>query len=120
MATASMPISWQARMIRTAISPRLATRTRRKGGEEMSPVGGPSLRKDVARSERDVAMLLSGVDVTLVGQDLEGANDSRPRLGRTDDVVDVAAGRGDVRVGELRLVLGDEPAMLRLRILGIG
>src|SRR5688500_6535115 len=101
-----MPSSRQARMIRTAISPRLAMRTRPKGGRR-----GPSLRKDIiasgpagsvsgpasatwepatTASERDVAMLLSGVRVALVGKHLESADKARPRLRWPDDVVDVA------------------------------
>ena len=65
----------------------------------------PSLRKDGRadpRSERDVAMLLPRVRVALVGQHRQRADESRPRLGRPDDVVDIAARRGDVRVGEVR------------------
>src|SRR3990172_513095 len=103
-------------MIRTAISPRLATRTRRNGGPPAS-----SLRKDgtIAVSERDVAMLLPRVRVALVSQHLEGPDDPRPRLGRTDYVVDVAAGRGDVRVVDLLLVPGHEPSALGGRVVGV-
>src|SRR5437763_8815404 len=105
MATASTPSSWQARMIRTAISPRFATRTRRNGGSRSSIAStdrGSSLRKDgpFARSaaalERDVPMLLSGIGVALVRQHLEGPDDAGPRLHRPDDIVDVAASRGDI------------------------
>ena len=48
------------------------------------------------------------------------ADQSRPRLRRLDDVVDIAARRGDVRVGELRLVLRDQARLLRGRIVGRG
>src|SRR4051812_23178249 len=112
-----MPSSRHARMIRTAISPRLAMSRRRKGG------GGPSLRKDVAVpacSERDVAMLLSGICLALRLQHLEGSNHLWPGLGRPDDVVDIATGRGDVRVRELCLVRRNEPATLGRLVLGSG
>src|SRR6478672_8567108 len=94
-----MPRSRQARMMRTAISPRLATRTRRNG---------LSLRKDRSGSERDVAMLLPRVGVALVGEDLEGADEPRPRLAREDHLVDVAARRCDVGVREFLLVRGHQ------------
>src|SRR3954447_24043499 len=97
-----MPSSWQARMIRTAISPRLATSTRRNGAGSATP----SLRKDVL--ERDVAMLLSWIRVALVGEDLEGADDPRSRFHRLDDVIDIPARRGRVGTGELGLVGGNE------------
>src|SRR6185369_2792940 len=82
-----------------------------------------SLRKDATGrrvrgdgSERDVAMLLARVDILFVGEELEGGDESRPRLGRPDDRVDVAArGRG-VRARELGLVLLDESSLLRIRI----
>ena len=65
-------------------------------------------------SERDVAMLLSRVRVALVGQHLQRPDQPRPRLGRPDDVVDIAARRRDVRVRELRLVGRDQSRPLRL------
>ena len=55
-----------------------------------------SLRKDIGSrlaSERDVAMLLSRVRVALVGQHVERPDEPRARLGRSDDVVDVARAR---------------------------
>src|SRR5829696_6005949 len=99
-------------MIRTAISPRFAMRSRRNGGptvslrKDVSPTAGPawpSRAGTVATrgSERDVAMLLSRVRVPLRLQHLERADDLGPRLRRTDHVVDVAAARGDVWVREL-------------------
>src|SRR4030095_9631392 len=98
-------------MIRTAISPRVAMRTRSNGGA--SPT--PSLRKDApwvgvstAGSERDVAMLLPRIRLPLVGQDLERTDESRARLGRLDDLVDVPSRRGDIRARELHLVRRDQ------------
>ena len=78
-----------------------ATEWRRRPGHRRVA----SLRKDMASrpaSERDVAMLLSRVRVALVGQHLERPDEPQARLGRPDDVVDVAAGRRDVRVRERR------------------
>src|SRR5512140_1891919 len=107
-----MPSSRHARMMRTAISPRLAIRTLRNGGSVAS------LRKDDARPplERDVAMLLLGVAVPLVGQHLECPDQAGSRLRRLDDVIDVAARGGHVRVGELGFVGGNEPGLLGGRI----
>src|SRR4026207_1294045 len=110
-ATVSMPSSRQARMMRTAISPRLAIRSRAKGGAVVAMGGAVvSLRKDAARSasagggsERDVAMLLSVICVPLCLQHLEGPDDPGPRLRRPDDVVNVAASGGGVRGGGTRL-----------------
>src|SRR5438034_9022451 len=90
-----MPSSRQARMTRTAISPRFATRMRLKGGRE-------------ARSEWNVAMLLGRVPVALVLQHLERADEARARVGGLDDLVDVAELGGLVRVGEGLQVRGDQ------------
>src|SRR5512135_855745 len=105
-----MPSSRHVRMIRTAISPRFAISTRRNGGladrtARVSPDAAStrsSLRKDASGpgSERDVAMLLPRVAVPLVGEHLEGTDEAGSGLRRLDDVVDVAAGRGDIRVRE--------------------
>src|SRR3954453_16867680 len=94
-------------MIRTAISPRFAMRTRRNGASS-----APSLRKDEAGSERDVAMLLPRIRVALVGEDLEGADQAGTGLRRFDHFVDVATRRRDVRVSDLRLVGSGEPRHL--------
>src|SRR3954464_9864049 len=94
-------------MIRTAISPRFAMRTRRNGAASAS-----SLRKDEAGSERDVAMLLPRIRVALVGEDLEGTDQAGTCLRRFDHFVDVATPRRDVRIRELRLVGCDEPRLL--------
>src|SRR5262245_12180568 len=108
-------------MILTAISPRLAMRTRPNGG------GSPalSLRKDAtagapasAGSERDVAMLLSGVRLPLVRQDRQRSDESRAGLRWFDHFVDVPAGRGDIRTRELGFVRGDQPGSLRDGIIG--
>src|SRR5262245_1411446 len=101
-----MPRSRQARMIRTAISPRFAISTRSNGGS--------SLRKDELASERDVAMLLRRIRLALARQHLEGADEAGPRLGRPDHVVDVPATRRDPGIGELGLVVLDESAPLHL------
>src|SRR5215212_1706987 len=104
-------------MMRTAISPRLAIRSRRNSGAPMSlRKDGRSVTAAGATSERDVAMLLSRVGVPLRLQHLERTDDARPRLGGPDDVVDVPTPRGDVRVREFRLIRSDEPSALPHRI----
>src|SRR5437867_8375147 len=82
-------------MTRTAISPRFATRTRRKSGRG-------------ARSEGDVAMLLGRVPVALVREHLERADQPGARVLGTDDIVDVAELCRLVRVGEGAPVLRDQ------------
>src|SRR5664279_723144 len=102
-----MPISWAARTIRSAISPRFATRIRRNGGftDAIASARRPVLRRFVfaqrrrrpagragapacpslpRRSQRDVAVLLAWVRVSLVGEHVERADESRARLGRDD------------------------------------
>src|SRR6266849_2008958 len=86
-------------MTRTAISPRFATRTRLKRGEE-------------ARSEWNVAMLLRRVPVALVLQHLEGADQARAGIDGLDDLVDVAELGGLVRIGERAAVVGDQALAL--------
>ena len=51
---------------------------------------------------------LRRVGFSLAGKHLKGGDEPRSRLGRNDDVVDVAPRRGDVRVRELGLVFSDE------------
>src|SRR5512134_1174157 len=104
-------------MMRTAISPRLAIRTRRNGGVLRC---APSLRKDGAASERDVPMLLPWVRVALVLEDLERPDEARARLGWLDDLVDIAARRCDVRVRELGFVGSDQSRSFGRRIIGGG
>ena len=112
------PISRHARMIRTAISPRLAIRTftiaachRRRC---LRSVPEPwAADRAAAGSERDVAVLLRRILVAL-GLEVASAAISLARVWRgLDHFVDEAARGGDVRVGELlaelRDALGAEP-----------
>src|SRR5213593_1788022 len=96
-----MPSSRQARMTRTAISPRFATRMRVKRG----------------RSEWDVAMVLGRVPVALVLQHLERADQARPRVLGLDDLVDVAELGRLEGIGERLAVLGLEAPALLLPVL---
>src|SRR5579885_2567006 len=91
-----MPRSRSARMTRTAISPRLATSTRRKSG----------------RSERDVPMLLRRVLVALVLQHPQRADQPRARVLGQDDRVDVAELGGLERVREGPAIVLLEPLAL--------
>src|SRR5581483_7807159 len=101
-----MPSSRQARITRTAISPRFATSTRRK---RRGAVPG--------RSERDVAMLLGRVLVALVLQHLERGDEARAGVLGLDDLVDVAELRRLERVREPLTVLRDQPGSLGLDVL---
>src|SRR5262245_5253427 len=98
-----MPSSRHARITRTAISPRLATRTRRKSG----------------RSEGDVAMLLRRVPVALVLEHLERPDQARAGLLGLDDLVDVAELRRLVRIGEGLAVLGHQALAFGLGVRGL-
>src|SRR3954451_8114025 len=102
-------------MIRTAISPRFAMRTRRNGAASAS-----SLRKDGAGSERDVAMLLPRIRVALVGEDLEGTDQAGTSLRWFDHFVDVATSGGDIRIREFRFIGCNEARLLDSRIVGRG
>src|SRR5215470_18293512 len=97
-----MPSSRQARISRTAISPRLATSTRLKS----------------RRSERDVAMLLRRIAVAFVLQGLERGDEARARVLGCDDLVDVAELGGLERVGERAPVLRLEALALDVGVLG--
>src|SRR6266568_5685638 len=55
----------------------------------------------------DVAMLLRRILVALVAQHGKGGDQLSAREARLDDLVDVAALRSDVRIGELLSVLSD-------------
>src|SRR5450759_2138326 len=105
-------------MIRSAISPRFATRILLNGGvtsclvAALEPASCPRVfaqrragdtwRRRLPRfSQRDVAVLLAGVRVALVGQHLQGADQPRTRVRRSDDIVDVAAGGRHVWVVSL-------------------
>src|SRR3954464_14616028 len=72
-ATDAMPISRHARMTRSAISPRLATR----------------ILSNIDDLERNVAMFLRRVAIALSPQRLERVDQTRTRVARIDDVVDV-------------------------------
>src|SRR5204863_9332865 len=85
-------------MTRTAISPRFATRILSTARSRDRPLH---------RSEWDVAVLLRRVLVALGLERGEAVDQLRARLMGTDDLVDEAALRGDVRVCELLAVLGN-------------
>src|SRR6266446_7353721 len=102
-----MPSSRQARATRTAISPRLAISTRRSGfGFDMGTTG------PLARSERNVPVLLRRVLVALVLENFERADEPRPCLLGCDDLVDVAELGGHERVREGLAIVGDETLTL--------
>src|SRR5947199_7818010 len=94
-----MPSSRQARMTRTAISPRFATRMRRNSGRE-------------AGSEWNIAMLLGRVPVALVLQHLERPDEARSRVDGLDDLVDVAELGRLVGIGEGAPVVADQALAL--------
>src|SRR5215208_7997605 len=75
-------------------------------GSRLGPAAGPGL-------QRDVAVLPLRLLDALGLQGAQGPDQLRARFVRNDDVVDVAAFGGRVRVREARLVVGDElPAAL--------
>src|ERR1041384_3158831 len=84
-----MPISRHARLIRTAISPRLAIRI--------------FFTEDFYcnRLQRDVAVLLGRILVALGLETLERRHELPPRLSRLNHFVDEAAARGHERAGKL-------------------
>src|SRR5687767_15467072 len=88
-------------MTRTAISPRLATRT----------FLNPNC------SQRHVPVLLLRVRVALAGERMERRDEPGPCLPRLDDVVDEAAGRGDIRVRVALDVLRQELGTPGVRVL---
>src|SRR5690349_4545101 len=98
-----MPASRQPRITRTAISPRLATSTRRIG-----------------RLEGDVAMLLGRVLIALVANHLQRGDELGAGLRRLDDLVDVSTGGCNVRIGQTLAILGLESPTFRVRIGRIG
>src|SRR3954463_11509606 len=57
-------------------------------------------------SQRKIPVLLRRIPVALRAQRVERVDQPRACVARVDDVVDVAAAGGDVRVRELRRVLG--------------
>src|SRR3990172_4469808 len=98
------PSSLAPRMTRTAISPRLATRT-----ECMARI-----------LERDVSVLLGRKRYALRPQHVEGLDEAVPGLAGFDDLIDEAALGSDIRIGERRLVIGDELRPGRIGIGGLG
>src|SRR5437773_2552620 len=104
-ATDATPNSRQARMTRSAISPRLAMST--------------FLNIRARPSEGNVAVLLGRVPVPLRAQCLQGVDQTRSRVARIDDVVDVAATGSDVRMRELLPILLDLCVSRLLRIVAV-
>src|SRR5688572_30322344 len=105
-------------MTRKAISPRFAIRTFLN---KFCPCGYHGCTAEVAKhqespavrasaldaSERNVSVLFRGILVALGLQRLERINESRPRVARIDDVVEISSTGRDVRVRELLPVLLD-------------
>src|SRR5688500_15354988 len=104
-ATVERPISRQARMIRTAISPRLAISTL-------------TARRPGALSQRDVPVLLRRIAVAFGLEAGERGDQLRARLAGWDHFVDEAARRRDVRVRELLAELRDALGPQRVGIRG--
>src|SRR5687768_15037791 len=92
-----MPSSRHARMIRSAISPRLAIST-------FFSIDGST---GSTTSQRDVAVLLRRIAIALPLKRIEGLDEARTGIARVDDVVEVAASRRDVRVRELLAIFVD-------------
>src|SRR5262249_50664071 len=90
-----MPISRHARMMRTAISPRLAMRILFNGARAFG------LASVFYRLERYVAVLLRRVLVALVVEVFQGGNQPPAGIARPDDFVDEATAGRNIRVGEL-------------------
>src|SRR2546427_10592059 len=65
------------------------------------PAGAWNRATSASRLERDVPMLLGRIPVPLRLERGEGVNQAWPRVARVDDVVEVAAGRGEVGMREL-------------------
>src|SRR5512138_3342457 len=87
-ATVSIPSSRQARMMRTAISPRLATRT----FLNMTPHRRErQLPFPTTHLQRNIPVLLRRVTIAFVAQHFQAVDQARTRLLRLDHIVDVAA-----------------------------
>src|SRR6476661_1001642 len=99
-------------MMRTAISPRLATSTRRKA---RAPV---SLCKDGTRLQGDVRVLLRRQRLPLALEQRESRREPCARLGWQDHLVDVSARGRDVGVRKPLLVFGDRPRAFRIGVVG--
>src|SRR5262245_63320022 len=74
----------------------------------------------VRSSQRNVPMLPFGLRLTLGERGLERGAEHGARAPRLDDVVDVAALGGGVRVREPLLVVRDELGATRVRVLRLG
>ena len=72
-----------------------------------SPPDRPAGSRRSTRLQRNVAMLLRRVLVSLVAQHCEGGDHFAARETRLDDLVDVASLGSDVGIRELLFVLGD-------------
>ena len=123
-ATASIPSSWHARMMRTAISPRLAISTRRKGAHW--DVIGSSPESAVFAQDARLASsgMLPCFFRGFVSRLFSSTSSARMRRGRVSRgrmfFIDVAPCGRDVRVGELGLVLGDQAPCSADAFLGPG
>src|SRR6266508_4322754 len=102
-----MPRSRSVRSTRTAISPRLATRTERKGVSDM-------------RLQGDVAVLLGRVGVALALEHLQRGDQAGAGFGRLDPRIDEAARGGDVGVGQAFAVLRLQAFAGAVRVVGFG
>ena len=105
-------------MIRTAISP--AVRDQDAAERRVArPAAAVFAQRRPGRGQSGMLpCFFRGFVSRLSASIVERPDQPRPRLGRLDDVVDVAARRGDVRVRELRLVRRDQPRLFRDRIGG--
>src|SRR5262245_50068636 len=117
-ATGEMSISRQARMIRTAISPRFAMRsffTTEPSNPQILKSSDPQIQV----SQRDIPVFLRGVLVALVLEVAQRGDQLAPRFVRTNHFVDEPSPRGDIGVGELLAELGDLLGSHRRRIRGL-
>src|SRR3990170_1037784 len=142
-----MPSSRQARMMRTAISPRFATRTflnmtphhlSLRGGcwssmpNEVRHVSRPSPTKQSHLStkhyiasrrlamtflQRNIPVLLRRVGIALVAEHFETVDQTGARLSGLDDIVNIAAFRRNVRAGKFLAIHSDQFRLFPGRIL---
>src|SRR5436305_9144404 len=83
-------------------------RTRRGAPVRAVHAEPPASPVDEGSLERDVAVLAAWPRLALGLQRLQSIDDLRPGLVRDDHVVQVATLGGDVWVGEVGLVIGDQ------------
>src|SRR3989441_4187620 len=84
-----------------------AARPRSVASESVGATGGACDRVTSSNAlQRDIAMLLRRIPVSLGGKGGERVDQPRPGVTRIDDVVHVAARGREVRVGELLAILG--------------